>query len=295
MFGVFFVLRKRRKRMRVKIIGSGGCVSIPRPCCKCRVCKEAREMGFPYARTGASLFIEGENILIDTPEDINYALNNAEIENVQRVLYSHIDPDHTMGMRVFEQLRLDWLTYTQGIKCSDPIEVICLPNVLEDLRKQGTKYGSALNYYESMGLVTTKAEKNLKFKDMNIEIIPANKDENVSMFLISNGDKKLIYAPCDVKPFIENDKFMNADVLIIGDTIVGEVLKDNRILDIENRLREELFVMDEIIELKEKYNIKNVIITHLEEDWGKTFDDYKNLEKEYQDIFFAYDGMEVEL
>jgi len=67
MFGVFFVLRKRRKRMRVKIIGSGGCVSIPRPCCKCRVCKEAREMGFPYARTGASLFIEGENILIDTP------------------------------------------------------------------------------------------------------------------------------------------------------------------------------------------------------------------------------------
>jgi len=24
------------------------------------------------------------------------------------VLYSHIDPDHTMGMRVFEQMRLNW-------------------------------------------------------------------------------------------------------------------------------------------------------------------------------------------
>ena len=53
--------------------------------------------------------------------------------------------------------------------------------------------------------------------------------------------------------------------------------------------------MDEIIEIKKKYNIKQVIITHLEEDWGKSYDDYVELEKEYDGIQFAYDGMEVEL
>lgn len=90
--------------MKIAITGSGGCVSIPRPCCNCKVCIQARDKGFPYARTGCSLFIDEANVLIDTPEDINYAINNANIENVDYILYSHSDPDHTMGMRLIEQL-----------------------------------------------------------------------------------------------------------------------------------------------------------------------------------------------
>ena len=47
--------------MNVIIPGSGGCVSAPRACCSCRACTEARQKGFPYARTGCSLFIEDVN------------------------------------------------------------------------------------------------------------------------------------------------------------------------------------------------------------------------------------------
>ncbi len=60
-------------------------------------------------------------------------------------------------------------------------------------------------------------------------------------------------------------------------------------------LREELFVMDEIVDLKNKYNIKKVIMTHLEEDWGKSYDDYLELQNHYEDISFAYDGMVIKL
>lgn len=88
---------------------------------------------------------------------------------------------------------------------------------------------------------------------------------------------------------------MDADVLIIGNTIVGDILKDGFILKLDNPLREELFIMEEILEIKEQFHIKNVIVTHLEEDWGKSYDDYAELEKEYDGIQFAYDGMEVEL
>lgn len=109
--------------MKIKIIGSGGCVSTPKPCCSCKVCTEAREKGFPYARTGCSLFIEDGKVLIDTPEDINYALNHANIDQVNYVLYSHMDPDHTMGMRLFEQLKMDWLNSSIRIKCNDPVKV----------------------------------------------------------------------------------------------------------------------------------------------------------------------------
>lgn len=47
----------------------------------------------------------------------------------------------------------------------------------------------------------------------------------------------------------------------------------------DNPLRDELFTISDIEELKNKYNIKRVIITHLEEDWGKSYDDYVELEK----------------
>lgn len=56
---------------------------------------------------------------------------------------------------------------------------------------------------------------------------------------------------------------------------------------------DKLFVLDEIVELKNKYHIKRVIITHLEEDWGKSYDDYINLQKQFDGIEFAYDGLEI--
>jgi len=281
--------------MKLKIIGSGGCVSIPRPCCQCKVCTEAREKGFPYARTGCSLFIEEGKVLIDTPEDVGYALNNANIDEVKYIMYSHKDPDHTMGMRIIEQLKINWLNISLGIKCDDPVKLVSTPTVLEEVRKQATKYGSMLDYYVSRGLVTLEAARNLQVDDVNIDMVPVDESETVSIFIITQNDKKIIYAPCDVKPFPDNEKFADADILIIGDTIVGEVLKNGFILEKDNPLRNELFIMDEVMQIKEKYNIDQIVITHIEEDWGKSYDDYLELEKTYDHVSFAYDGMEIEI
>lgn len=63
----------------------------------------------------------------------------------------------------------------------------------------------------------------------------------------------------------------------------------------DNPLIDELFTLGDIEELKNKYNIKRVIITHLEEDFGKSYDDYVELEKELDGIEFAYDGMNIEI
>lgn len=95
--------------MKFKIIGSGGCVSLPKPLCNCRICNEARLKGKPYSRYGCSLFLEDINLLIDTPEDIVHAINHSNVKDINNVLFSHVDPDHTLGFRVFEQLRLNWL------------------------------------------------------------------------------------------------------------------------------------------------------------------------------------------
>lgn len=243
--------------------------------------------------------IEEENILIDTPEDIHVALNNAGVERVDCVLYSHIDPDHTMGIRVFEQLRMNWLNVSVGIPNENPIQVTTLPRILEDLKKQATRYGSMMEYYEWRGLIKPEAGEFIQRGDLRIDLIPVNKEQTVAIFVLTEHGRKIIYAPCDVKPFPEHSIFQGADVLIIGNTIVGDPVeggirvKNGFLMKEDNPLRKDLFILEEVLALKEKYQIPRVIITHLEEEWGKSLDDYKAMEKQYEGLEFAYDGMEV--
>jgi phosphoribosyl 1,2-cyclic phosphate phosphodiesterase len=63
----------------------------------------------------------------------------------------------------------------------------------------------------------------------------------------------------------------------------------------ETSLKNDLFSLIEIIELKTKYNIKKVIITHIDDIWGKSYGEYCELEKELDNIYFAYDGMEIKV
>lgn len=280
--------------MNFKIVGSGGCVSLPKPLCNCEVCKEARIKGRPYSRCGCSLFLEDINLLVDTPEDIAYGINYCGINEIERVLFSHVDPDHTLGMRVFEQLRLNWLDISCGKNCENPIEVFALEDVMKSINSIGFEYGSYLDYYENVrNLINRKSVNDKVFiQEVEISFLKVN---HATVFVFEKERKKLIYAPCDVKPFPESKLFFNADCLIIGNTIVGDVLKDGFLLKEDNPLRDELFTMNEIKDLKSKYNIKRVIITHLEEDWGKSYDDYVKLEKELDGIEFAYDGMKIEV
>lgn len=276
--------------MEFEIIGSGGCVALPRPLCNCKICQEAREKGSPYSRYGCSLFLHDINLLIDTPEDIVHAINNSNIQKIDTVLFSHLDPDHTLGFRVFEHLRLNWFEVSEGRECTNPMDVMAMPHVMEDLNAIQSRYGSFLDYYENVRnlIRRCKVEKYKKIGEIKVSFI---KIDNATIFVFESEGKKLIYAPCDVKPFPNEDIFIDADVLIIGNTIVGETLKDGYILSKDSSLRDELFSMSEVINLKTKFNIKRVIVTHLEEDWGKSYDDYIKLEAQYDNVQFAYDGM----
>ena len=54
-----------------------------------------------------------------------------------------------------------------------------------------------------------------------------------------------------------------------------------------------ILTLNEIIELKKYYGIKKIIVTHIDEIWGKSYGYYNELEKEPDNIVFAYDGMEI--
>ena len=56
-----------------------------------------------------------------------------------------------------------------------------------------------------------------------------------------------------------------------------------------------MFSLEEIMEIKCRYRIKKIIVTHINEYWGKSYAYYQELEKKLDNISFAYDGMEITL
>jgi phosphoribosyl 1,2-cyclic phosphate phosphodiesterase len=102
--------------MKFTILGSGGCMIIPKPLCQCRICQEARDKGVPYERTGPSAFLHDINLLIDTPAEIASQLNRSRIRRINYLILTHLDPDHVEGLRVVEQTTLDfrsWRAYPE--------------------------------------------------------------------------------------------------------------------------------------------------------------------------------------
>ena len=97
-----------------------------------------------------------------------------------------------------------------------------------------------------------------------------------------------------MKPFPQSRQLESLDHLIIGSFHLEGPLKEGIEIPPENELRRELFSPTEIQELATRLKAKKTIVTHIEEEWGKNYDEYKNLEKEYN-LSFAYDGMRIKI
>lgn len=274
--------------MRLKIVGSGGMFQIPNPFCKCPICEEARTKRGRYERLGPSLYIEDIGMLIDTPEDIAVACDRQGISKVNYLSISHRDPDHTRGMRIVEPLGYDCIA-DKGT----PIPFIALPEVVDDINAWN---GDSLYYYEGViKCISRNRTNHVQIGGIDIHLIN-NKTHggNMTFYVLSEGDKKAVYACCDAKPFVPNALYYDADVLIIGVVSDNGILKNGTRLD-DAPFRNEVFTLDEITEMKRAYRIKRVIVTHIDEYWGKSYAYYQELEKTLDNISFAYDGMEIVL
>lgn len=274
--------------MRLKIVGSGGMFQIPNPFCRCPICEEARAKRGRYERLGPSLYIEDIKMLIDTPEDIAVACDRQGITNIKHLSISHKDPDHTRGIRIVEPLGYDGIA-DQGT----PIQFIALPEVINDINAWN---GNTLSFYENV-LNCIKICKTDYIKIGNIEVYLVNNKTyrgNMTFYVLKEYNKKAIYACCDVKPFVENELYYDADILILGLVSDNGILRDGSSLDTAP-FRNDMFSLKEVMDLKSKYRIKQIIITHIDEHWGKSYAYYQAFEKTLDQIVFAYDGMEIVL
>jgi phosphoribosyl 1,2-cyclic phosphate phosphodiesterase len=282
--------------MKLTILGSGGCTVIPKPLCQCKLCIEARVKGVPYARSGPSAYLHDIGLLIDTPAEIAAQLNRCDVKRVEYLMFTHLDPDHAEGFRVAEQIALDfrsWAAY--------PEKQICLlvPKAInERLDRLKSQFGPMIDYYMAQGFIRIEQfDDKVQIDDVQITAIPVDRGfQKVFIYVFDKNGHKVIYAPCDLKPFPENRaEVQNADLLIIQPGIFETGLKHGFIYPDDHISRTTLYTFEQTMEIAERIGAKETVFVHLEEYWNRSYDDYRALEEKHSNISFAYDGMQLEV
>ena len=280
--------------MKWTILGSGGCAVIPKPLCRCRICREARLKGPPYTRAGPSAFLHDINLLIDTPAEIAGLLNRSRIGRVDHLIFSHLDPDHVEGFRVVEQIALDfrsWRAYPQKQIC------LLLPEEFEaPLMSMRSQYGPLLDFYRESGFVRVEPfREKTEIDGVGITAISIDRGRQTAfVYVFEKSGRRVVYAPCDIKPFPEHrSEVQGADLLVIQPGIFEDGLRHRFRYPLDHISRTTLYTFEETLELAARIGARKVLLVHLEEYWNRSYDDYLALERENPNVRFAYDGMQV--
>ena len=267
---------------------------IPKPLCRCRVCRQARQKGIPYSRAGPSAFLHDINLLIDTPAEIVDMLNRSTVRRVDYLILTHLDPDHVEGLRVVEQVALDfrsWRAYPEKQIC------LLLPEQLrQPVRQVRSHYGPVIDFYIERGFVQTRFFHNdIRIDDVSITAIPVDRGSHLAFVYVFEGSgRKAVYAPCDIKPFPEHRKeVQQPDLLIIQPGIFEGGLKHGFKYAADHVSRTTLYTFEETLRLASRLQARKVVFTHLEEYWNRSYDDYRAIESGNRIIRFAYDGMRL--
>jgi len=271
-------------------------MTIPKPLCQCSICREARDKGIPYSRTGPAAFIHDIHLLIDTPAEIAFQLNRERIDRIDYVMFTHLDPDHVEGIRVLEQITLDfrrWRPYPEK-----QIALVAPGPLLAEFKKLQTVYGPLIDYYLDRGFIKpVELEREARMGAVTIKSVQIDrKDELSFVYVFEAGRQKVVYAPCDIKPFPEdNATLKGADMLFIQPGIFTDGLKHGFVYPHDHISRETIYTFEETLALAVRIEAKNVIFIHLEEYWNRSYDDYLQLESAGDQFKFAYDGMEIHI
>jgi len=285
---------KAETQVELTILGSGGCMVIPKPLCRCRVCEEARVNGWPYERTGPSSFLHDENLLIDTPAEIAIQINRAGIDRIDYLMFTHLDPDHVEGFRVVEQITLDFRTWEayKGKKIR-----LILPQVLmtkiTDIR---SIYGPLIDFYQAQGFVECVVfDGGTRIGETDVTAIPVDRGSQTSfVYVFEREGVRLVYAPCDIKPFPEERKEVHrADLLVIQPGIFEDNLKHGFQYPGDHISRKTLYTFEETVALARRIRAEKVLFVHMEEYWNRSYDDYRAIQGQFDNMQFAYDGMRV--
>ena len=272
--------------MKISILGAGGVLPIPRPCCPCSLCQSARQESESTWQTGPSMYVHDQAVLFDTPEEIRFQLLRSNIGTVRHIIYTHWHPDHTQGMRVIEQI-------TKRRPEAIPIHVHIAKEQFELLCRFGC--GNMLKYFEKQQMVQIHwfdDKSPICIGTLCITPVFIEKTRGY-FFLLEEGKKRIAYAPCEyhglnVPGFIHDVDLLVAHCLWFKDKRMGNGIDFS---DTEDSFETMLCHAQQM-------RAKKIVIMHIEESFASTIEELNQAAKLCYprfDIKFAHDGMAIEV
>jgi phosphoribosyl 1,2-cyclic phosphate phosphodiesterase len=283
--------------VEVEILGSGGATTAPRPGCTCRVCTAARANGGPpHTRTGPSTFVHGPNVLFDTPEDARLQLDRAGIDDIAACFYSHWHPDHTMGRRVWETRNSDFRSWPPEAKRQLTTDVYLPEQVAVDFRR----YLGGWEHLEFMaGRGWVRVHVLADGETVEVGGVPVRPfrvaEDYVYAFELSADGRRLLVAPDELNGWTPPQELCGVDLAVLPmgvcehDPFTGErrIHAEHPVLRYEATFEETLAIVDAL-------GAERVILSHLEEIDGLTYEDLLRLERRVgRRVTFAFDGLRV--
>ncbi len=276
--------------MKIKILGSGGFLPIPRAGCRCKICNQARRKGWPLKRHGPALFIEEISTLIDTPEDINDSLNFNKIEKIENIFYTHWHPDHTLGFRIVESLQENEF-FTKKKK---PINIHIPAYDFNNFKK----FVPGLWYFETKGYIKIKkiTPKGIQIKNILIKPVRLN-NSTFSAYHLKQGKKQVLLCPDHSMDLPIKKEFQKIDILVMNMGFFEDNVKGAKILPANHRIRQFTGFDRDNLRIIKALNPNAVFFVHIEDKYNRTNSDLIKLQKKYQDynIKFAVDAESINI
>lgn len=265
------------------------------------MCVEARAKGGRYARTGPSVFVHGPDVVFDTPEEAKLQLDRAELEHVAACFYSHWHPDHTMGRRVWETRNGDFRTWPVEAKRPLVTDVYLPQQVAADHR---TWLGGMahLEFMRDRGWIRIHELVDGDTVELGgVTIRPFRLAEDyVYAFELTGGGRRALIAMDELNGWVPPPEVRGVDLAVLPmgicehDPFTGErrIHRDHPILRFEATLDETLAIVDRL-------DAGRVVLGHVEEIDGLSYDDLLRLEERLRadgrPVTFAWDGLALDV
>ncbi len=280
--------------MRVEILGSGGALSTPRALCGCDLCRQARQQGVPYSRSGPSLFVHGPDLIVDTPEDIIASLARSRVERIAVGTYSHWHPDHLLGARMWESLNGD---YTGWPPTHRKTPLYFPRRVAEDVRDR-LGIWETFTFLEQRGLIEIiELAEEANFFSNEYQITPVSlAEEYVFAQIVEGHGKRLFVAVDELFGWCPSEELGHFDlaVLPLGMTEF-KPLSGQRHYPLDHPVLRRESTLEQTLDVARALNADRIVLTHISEADQLGYDDGLVLEERWRQdglpITMAYDGL----
>ena len=253
--------------MKITFLGTGTSQGVPVIACECYVCKSN---DYKDNRLRSSILIEAENntFVIDTGPDFRQQMLRANIKKLDAVLLTHSHKDHVAGL---DDVR------AYNFVLQKPIDVFCSQQVLKHIKNE-FPYAFAEDKYPGVPEIDLHCIENKKFEINKTKIIPI----------------QLMHYKLPIFGYRFGDFTYITDANFISEDEKAKI-KGTKILAI-NALRKtphiSHFTLEEALEIIAELKPEKAYLTHISHQMGLHAEEEKNLP---ENVFFAYDGLEIEV